>query len=53
MSAALRYPKITVGLDLGDRVSHLCAVDARGAVVEERTLATTLAGLTDGAAPAG
>lgn len=31
----------TVGIDLGDRKSHLCVLDAKGAVVERSTLSTT------------
>jgi transposase len=32
--------KLTVGVDLGDRSSHLCVLDAEGAVVEEATVPT-------------
>ena len=32
---------MTIGLDLGDRQSQLCVVDAAGTVVEERAVATT------------
>ncbi len=32
---------VTVGLDVGDRSSYLCSVDAAGAVVEEGRVATT------------
>jgi transposase len=35
------FPSWTIGLDLGDRQSQLCVVDAAGAVVEERAVATT------------
>lgn len=35
------FPVLTIGLDLGDRQSHLCAIDAAGRCVEERTVATT------------
>jgi hypothetical protein len=35
-------PKITAGLDLGDRYSHLCLIDTlSGEVVEEGRLRTT------------
>ncbi len=46
MCATVLVPKITIGVDLGDRVSHLCVLGADGAVLEEGTVATTLAGLT-------
>jgi transposase len=39
-------PTVTIGLDLGDRMSQLYVVDARGERLEERTLATTAAALT-------
>ena len=39
-------PAVTIGLDLGDRLTHLYAIDAAGRRVEERTLPTTRAGLT-------
>lgn len=39
-------PKITVGLDLGDRMSRVYAVDAAGAGVAETSVPTTPAGLT-------
>lgn len=35
------FPSWTIGLDLGDRQSQLCVVDAAGTVVEERAVATT------------
>jgi transposase len=35
------FPSLTIGLDLGDRQSQLCVVDAAGTVVEERAVATT------------
>jgi transposase len=33
--------KLTVGIDLGDRLSHVCWLDADGEVVEESRLAST------------
>lgn len=39
------FPSVTIGLDLGDRQSAVCIVDAAGSVVEERSVATTPAGL--------
>ncbi len=38
-------PKLTIGLDLGDRYTQLCAVDARGRVVATDRLRTTPAAL--------
>ncbi len=44
-----RQPKgaagLTVGIDVGDRASRLCALDGRGQVVEEGSVATTAAAL--------
>jgi transposase len=39
-------PALTIGLDLGDRKSVVCAVDAAGTVVATQTVATTPAALT-------
>ncbi len=33
--------QLTIGVDLGDRVSHVCVLDAGGEVVEEDRVATT------------
>lgn len=41
----LLVPNLTIGLDLGDRVSRTCEVDAGGSVVKRASVATTLAGL--------
>lgn len=35
------FPSLTIGLDLGDRQSHLCGIDASGAKVLERAVATS------------
>jgi len=40
-SNSLSSPSITVGLDLGDRSSHCCVVDAAGSVVETGRVRTT------------
>lgn len=37
----LQTPALTIGLDLGDRYSRVCALDAAGEVVEEGRIATT------------
>lgn len=34
------FPKLTIGMDLGDRVSRICGVDAAGAVVREGSVMT-------------
>jgi transposase len=39
--ATALFPSVTIGLDLGDRQSQLCVVDAAGTVLEERKVATT------------
>lgn len=38
-------PERTVGLDLGDRFSHYCVLQAQGEVIEEGRIATTERGL--------
>lgn len=40
LTAAELFPKITIGLDLGDRVSRTCEVDVRGRVVREGAVET-------------
>lgn len=40
------FPSCTIGLDLGDRVSAICVLDAAGTVRAQRTVATTAAALT-------
>ncbi len=47
------FPSWTIGLDLGDRQSQLCVVDAAGTVVEERAVATTPEALQRGFATRG
>lgn len=37
------FPKITIGLDLGDRVSEVCEIDAAGQVVRKLSIGTTRA----------
>ncbi|MFT7479940.1 MAG: transposase, partial [Gammaproteobacteria bacterium] len=34
-------PTMTIGIDLGDRQSHICVLDAAGEIVEESRIATT------------
>ena len=42
MSEASTTPStLTIGIDLGDRKSHVCVLDAAGEVVEESRIATT------------
>lgn len=45
LSSAAVFPKITIGLDLGDRKSHICVVDEQAEVVMEATIPTTCAGV--------
>lgn len=40
------FPAVTIGLDLGDRLTQLYAIDAAGRRVDERQLPTTRAGFT-------
>ena len=37
--------ELTIGLDLGDRTSHYCVLDAAGVVIDEGSLSTTREGL--------
>src|SRR5450756_1462835 len=40
-----KEPKLTIGLDLGDRSSHYCILDEAGNVIWERNLPTTSNGI--------
>jgi transposase len=40
-----KQPKLTIGLDLGDRTSHYCILDQAGNVILERNLPTTPKGV--------
>jgi transposase len=40
-----KQPKLTIGLDLGDRTSHYCILDEAGNVILERNLLTTPKGI--------
>jgi len=40
-----KQPKLTIGLDLGDRTSHYCILDEAGNVILERNLPTTPKGI--------
>jgi transposase len=40
-----KEPKLTIGLDLGDRTSHYCVLDEAGKVILEHRLPTTLQGI--------
>lgn len=42
---SVAMPNVTIGLDVGDRYTELCALDAPGTVVETGRIATTLAAL--------
>jgi hypothetical protein len=45
-------PKMTAGLDLGDKYSYLCLIDTQsGEVVEEGRLRTTPEAFREGASP--
>ena len=41
----LREPKLTSGLDLGDRTSYYCTLDEAGKVILEHNLPTTPKGI--------
>src|SRR5260370_16480145 len=40
-----KEPKLTIGLDLGDRTSHYCILDEAGEVILEHSLPTTPKGV--------
>jgi transposase len=40
-----KEPRLTIGLDLGDRTSHYCILDEAGNVILERRLPTTPQGI--------
>jgi len=40
-----KEPKLTIGLDLGDRSSHYCILDEAGKVILEHNLPTTAKGI--------
>jgi transposase len=44
-TATLTKSTSTIGIDLGDRKSHICVLDEAGQIIEEGTVATTAAGL--------
>ena len=44
-TATLTKATSTIGIDLGDRKSHICVLDEAGQILEEGTVATTAAGL--------
>ncbi len=41
--ATTGVPRLTIGIDLGDKHSHVCVLDAEGTIVEESRLQTKLA----------
>jgi len=41
MSIQEQFPNVTVGLDLGDKVSRTCEIDAAGKIVKTAAVATT------------
>lgn len=45
ISQLMRIPNLTIGLDLGDRLSRVCGVDAAGTLVLDGTVATDREGL--------
>lgn len=45
-TASASVPNLTIGLDLGDRTSRTCEVNAGGEIVREATVPTSVAGLT-------
>src|SRR5687767_15665228 len=41
MTSQQSFPNLTIGLDLGDKVSQTCEIDAAGKVVKRAAVATT------------
>ena len=41
MSNQELFPNLTIGLDLGDKVSRTCEIDAAGKMVKTAAVATT------------
>ncbi len=39
-------PRLTIGLDLGDRITQVCVLDGGGQILEETRVGTTRSGLT-------
>jgi len=45
MQTAASFPKITIGVDLGDRKSHICEIDESAQIVKETSIPTTQDGV--------
>ena len=45
------FPKITIGLDLGDKHSRTCEIDAHAQVLRESVVATTPQAVTGACFP--
>lgn len=45
MSSSEQIPNVTIGLDLGDKVSRVCEIDESGKVVKRGAIATTPGGI--------
>lgn len=45
MQTAASFPKITIGVDLGDRKSHICEIDEGAQIVKETSIPTTQDGV--------
>lgn len=47
LTSVALFPKLTIGMDLGDRVSRICGVDAGGEVVRTDSVATRWAAMEE------
>jgi transposase len=47
VKGSTRSADVTIGLDLGDKRSHACVLDAGGHVIDRRTIATTKEAMSD------
>jgi transposase len=45
MQKTASFPKITIGVDLGDRKSHICEIDESAQIVKETSIPTTRSGV--------
>lgn len=45
MQKTASFPKITIGVDLGDRKSHICEIDEGAQIVKETSIPTTQSGV--------
>lgn len=47
MQSSVWFPNLTIGLDLGDRISQTCEIDAAGEVIRRNAVGTTARSVTE------